>query len=49
VYYFNCHRIGGDYAWHKNNLETAPGSPDAKQINTEWVFGKKWKPTVNSL
>jgi pectinesterase len=20
VYYYNCHRIGGDYAWHKNNL-----------------------------
>jgi pectinesterase len=47
VYYFNCHRTGGDYAWHKNNLNTAPGSPDAKQINAEWVFGNRWKPAIN--
>jgi pectinesterase len=47
VYYFNCHRTGGDYAWHKNNLNTAPGSPDAKQINAEWVFGNRWKPDIN--
>ena len=42
VYYFNCHRKGGDYAWHKDNLNTASGSPGAKQINAEWVFGNKW-------
>lgn len=47
VYYFNCHRNGGDYAWHNNNLHTAPGSPDAKQINSEWVFGNRWRPSVN--
>ena len=27
VYYFNCHRKGGDYAWHANNLSQAPGNP----------------------
>jgi pectinesterase len=47
VYYFNCHKAGGDYAWHKNNLNTAPGSPDAGEINAGWVFGNKWHPAVN--
>jgi pectinesterase len=43
VYYFNCHREGGDYAWHKDNLATAMGSPKAESINAEWVF-KTWNP-----
>lgn len=47
VYYFNCHRTGGDYAWHKNNLNLAPGSPNADQINAEWVFGNRWHPDIN--
>ena len=47
VYYYNCHRTGGDYAWHTNNLNLAPGSPDAKQINAEWVFDNRWHPTIN--
>lgn len=47
VYYFNCHRAGGDYAWHQNNLKTAPGNPDAKQIDAGWVFGNRWQPTIN--
>lgn len=44
VYYFNCHREGGDYHWHKDNLSTAKGAPKAKEVNAEWVFGGKWKP-----
>jgi pectinesterase len=47
VYYFNCHHIGGDYAWHKNNLETASGSPAPEQINPGWLFGKRWMPQLN--
>jgi pectinesterase len=43
VYYFNCHREGGDYAWHQDNLATAMGSPKAESINAEWVF-KTWNP-----
>jgi pectinesterase len=43
VYYYNCHREGGDYAWHKDNLATAAGSPKAENINAEWVF-KTWNP-----
>ena len=46
VYYFHCHRIGRVYAMHKNNLHSAPGSPDAKQITVDWVFGNSWQPVV---
>ncbi len=42
VYYYNCHKIGGDYAWFANNLNTAPGNPDAKNINAKWTFNGKW-------
>jgi pectinesterase len=42
VYYFNCHREGGDYAWHKNNLNTAANAPDPNDINADWVFKGKW-------
>ena len=44
VYYFNCHKDGGDYTWFKNNLETAKGSPNANDISIDWLFGGKWKP-----
>lgn len=44
VYYYNCHRQGGDYAWHANNLQQAEGSPAAADINTAWLFRGKWNP-----
>jgi len=44
VYYYNCHKAGGDYAWFANNLQTAKGSPRADDINAAWVFGTKWNP-----
>lgn len=47
VYYFNCHREGGDYAWHADNLSSAKGSPAAKDITTSWVFGNRWNPLAN--
>ncbi len=47
VYYYNCHRDGGDYAWHKDNLETALGSPKPNQVNLQWLFGNKWNPQTN--
>jgi pectinesterase len=42
VYYYNCHRDGGDYDWFKNNLATARDAPSANEINAEWVFKNKW-------
>lgn len=44
VYYYNCHRQGGDYPWHANNLASAPGSPDAGNIDAQWVFKGRWYP-----
>lgn len=44
VYYFNCHREGGDYAWHADNLASAPGSPSPDQITANWTFAGTWNP-----
>ncbi|ANE49710.1 pectinesterase family protein [Flavisolibacter tropicus] len=44
VYYYNCHRTGGDYAWHKDNLNTAKGAPTSDQITTSWLFTGRWQP-----
>jgi len=42
VYYYNCHRAGGDFAWLKDNLSTAAGAPKAAQITANWTFGGRW-------
>lgn len=40
VYYYDCHRKAGDYAWFGDNI-----SPEqAGKINVEWVFGSRWRP-----
>lgn len=45
VYYYNCHREGGnDYSWYSNNL---PAGVDAKNITVNWVFGNRWYPQSN--
>ena len=44
VYYFNCHKDGGDYAWHKDNLSAALGLPNADNITVNWLFKGRWKP-----
>ena len=47
VYYFNCHKEGGEYTWYKDNLSLAPGSPKSEMINANWVFKEKWNPDIN--
>ena len=42
IYYYNCHREGGDYKWFENNLDKATGSPVAANIDAAWVFGDRW-------
>jgi len=44
VYFFNSHRTGGDYSWHKDNLQEAKGSPKPEMITPEWTFAGKWDP-----
>jgi pectinesterase len=46
VYYAGCHREEGDYAWFKNNLETAQGAPKTSDITVDWLFKGKWKPEI---
>ncbi len=45
VYYYNCHKEGGDYNWHKNNL---PSGISAGNITSAWAFDNKWDPAKNA-
>jgi pectinesterase len=47
VYYYNCHRNGGDYAWFANNLNNAKGMPIAKDITALWALDRQWNPLLN--
>jgi pectinesterase len=45
VYYYNCHREGGnEYSWYANNL---PAALKEKDITVNWVFHDKWHPEMN--
>ncbi len=44
IYYYNCHKKGGDYKWFTNNLQTAKGSPKVSDITVAWLFGNRWNP-----
>ncbi|UEG49493.1 pectate lyase [Ferruginibacter lapsinanis] len=46
VYYFNCHKEGGDYQWHKNNMPAGVGVND---ITPAWAFDYKWNPRRDTL
>ncbi len=47
IFYFNCHKAGGDYSWHKNNLDASPGQIGAGDITVKWLFRNKWQPDNN--
>jgi pectinesterase len=45
IYYYNCHRDGGnDFNWYSNNL---PAGISANAITVDWVFKNRWKPALN--
>ena len=44
AYFYNCHRDGGDYPWHEDNLSSAPNLPTPEQITAAWTFAGKWDP-----
>lgn len=48
VYYSNCHREGGDFAWHRDNLNTAENAPQPRQMTANWTFGGRWNPDPKS-
>jgi len=45
VYFFNAQKKGVQYKWLADNLQNAPGSPSADQINAAWTFAGKWNPS----
>ena len=47
VYFYNCNREGGNYSWHENNLNEAPGDPDPEDINALWTFAGQWDPEAH--
>ncbi len=44
IYYYGCHRIGGDSGWLKDNLQQADGAPAFHGITAAWTFQGKWDP-----
>ena len=44
IFYYNCHRKGGDYKWFADNISSAEGNLDAGKISANWVFGNRWNP-----
>ncbi|MBN1143334.1 MAG: hypothetical protein JXA72_02885 [Bacteroidales bacterium] len=43
-FYFNCHRTGGDYDWHADNLTSWPHGIKPDDVDAEWAFDGKWSP-----
>jgi len=44
-FYSGCHRENGDYAWFKDNLDSAYGGAVKKeQVTAFWTFGGRWDP-----
>lgn len=46
VYYYNSHRFGGDYTWHKDNL---PANVSINDISVPWAYDYKWKPVAEKV
>jgi PelA/Pel-15E family pectate lyase len=42
VYYFDCKKEGGDYAWHKDNIDRRV----AQKITRQWTLGERWNEFV---
>lgn len=47
VYYYDCHKIGKEYAWYADNIASAPQPVNPLHIGPEWVFGTRWNPLEN--
>lgn len=43
-YFSGSHREGGDFSWHADNLDKAPGAPKKEQITAAWSFAGTWNP-----
>ncbi len=43
-YFYNCHRVGKDFAWHRDNLESISDRTGASGITAAWTFAGRWDP-----
>jgi unsaturated rhamnogalacturonyl hydrolase len=48
IYYYDCHKKGGEYKWYADNLTQASGAPDRGKIDAAWVFKGRWDPAGDS-
>lgn len=48
IYFYNCHRNGGDYHWFADNLSLAKDAPAPDDIKPSWLFGTRWQPEKNN-
>jgi pectinesterase len=44
IYFQNCHRLGGDYEWHRDNLASATNSVPPEEVTAAWTFAGTWDP-----
>ncbi len=44
VYFHDCHRTGGDYPWHADNLGDATEGLTPDKITAAWTFAGAWDP-----
>jgi pectinesterase len=47
VYYQDCERKEGNYAWHADNLDRS--GIKKNEININWLFRRQWDPTAANL
>ncbi len=46
VYYYNCKKAGGNYAWFADNL---PAGMSVNDISAFWTYDYKWNPQNESV
>lgn len=44
VYFFDCHREGGDSGWLADNLDASDEAPEFHGVTAKWTFDEKWDP-----
>lgn len=44
VYFFDCHREGGDSGWLADNLDASDEAPEFHGVTAKWTFAEKWDP-----
>ncbi len=47
-FYYDCHRTGGDYPWHADNMAEWPDLLKPDEVTAKWTFDGRWDPESNS-